>query len=103
IPVNQRAATKTTTLPEGCGLDGRQPVLVRKGESVGYLVYAMHRRKDIYGTDANDFRPERWQDHALKNVGYGYLPSGAGQRARLGQEFAMLEATYTVARMIQRF
>ncbi|KAK4899559.1 hypothetical protein LTR27_003292 [Elasticomyces elasticus] len=102
-PVNQRAASKTTTLPEGGGPDGRSKVLVRKGESVGYLIYAMHRRKDIYGDDSAEFRPERWQNDALKSVGYGYLPFGAGQRACLGQEFAMLETTYTIARMVQRF
>ena len=103
VPVNQRAATRTTTLPEGGGPDGRSRVLVREGESVGFLMYALHRRKDIYGEDAEEFRPERWQGAALKHVGYGYLPFGAGQRACLGQEFAMLETTYTIARLIQRF
>ena len=101
VPVNQRAATRTTTLPEGGGPDGRSRLLVRKGESVGYLVYAMHRRKDIYGQDTKAFSPERWQNDALKNVGYGYLPFGAGPRACLGQEFALLETAYTIARMIQ--
>lgn len=103
VPLNQRAATRTTTLPEGGGEDGKSPVLVGKGESVGYLVYAMHRRKDIYGEDAKAFRPERWENDALKDVGYGYLPFGAGPRACLGQEFAMLEAAYTIARMTQWF
>lgn len=103
VPVNQRAATRTTTLPVGGGDDGQSPVLVRKGESVGYLVYAMHRREDIYGPDAKLFRPERWQDDALKSVGYGYLPFGAGPRACLGQDFALLETAYTIARLIQRF
>ena len=103
VPVNQRAATKTTTLPEGGGPDGKSRVLVRKGESVGFLMYALHRRKDIYGEDAYEFRPERWLGDALKSVGYGYLPFGAGQRACLGQGFATLETTYTIARLIQRF
>lgn len=103
VPVNQRAAAKDAVLPEGGGLDGQSPVLVRQGESVGFLMYALHRRKDIYGEDATLFRPERWQDGALKHVGYGYLPFGAGQRACLGQEFAMLETSYTIARLIQRF
>ena len=103
VPVNQRAATRTTTIPTGGGPDGKSPVMVREGESVGYLMYAMHRREDLYGPDAKKFRPERWQNDALKDIGYGYLPFGAGPRACLGQEFAMLEANYTVARMIQWF
>ena len=103
VPVNQRAATRTTTIPTGGGPDGESPVMVREGESVGYLMYAMHRRENLYGPDAKKFRPERWENDALKDIGYGYLPFGAGPRACLGQEFAMLEATYTIARMIQWF
>jgi cytochrome P450 len=64
VPLNQKAASKTTTLPVGGGADGQSPVLVRKGESVGYSVYAMHRRQDIYGPDACAFRPE----HALVRI-----------------------------------
>lgn len=103
VPVNQRAATRTTTLPEGGGEDGRSPVVVREGESVGYLIYAMHRRKDLYGEDAKHFRPERWEEDRLKDIGYGYLPFGAGPRVCLGQEFALLLIQYTVARLVQWF
>ncbi|KAL4797415.1 n-alkane-inducible cytochrome P450 [Aspergillus venezuelensis] len=103
VPVNSRAATKTTTLPTGGGPSGTSPILVRKGESVGYCVYAMHRRKDIYGDDAEEFRPERWEGDALKNVGWGYLPFNGGPRVCLGQDFALLEAGYTVVRLLQTF
>ncbi|KAM5453829.1 hypothetical protein MaudCBS49596_002452 [Microsporum audouinii] len=103
VPVNSRAATKTTILPTGGGVDGKAPVLVRRGEAVGYCVYAMHRRKDIYGPDANSFRPERWEDDSLKDVGYGYLPFNGGPRICLGQEFALLEVGYTVVRLLQTF
>ncbi|KAF2848360.1 cytochrome P450 [Plenodomus tracheiphilus IPT5] len=55
------------------------PILIQKGEAVGYCVYAMHRRKDIYGKDALEFRPERWKDgKLLRDVGYGYLPFNSG-------------------------
>lgn len=103
VPVNSRAAIRTTTLPVGGGPTGESPILVRKGEAVGYCVYAMHRRKDLYGEDALVFRPERWEDDKLKNIGYGYLPFNGGPRICLGQEFAMLEAGYTIVRMLQRF
>lgn len=104
VPVNSRMALKTTTLPVGGGPDGQSPILIRKGEAVGYSVYAMHRRTDIYGPDAFEFRPERWEDgKLLRDVGYGYLPFNGGPRICLGQDFALLEAGYTVARLIQRF
>jgi cytochrome P450 len=103
VPVNQRAATITTSVPVGGGTDGKSPVLVGKGKSVGYCIYAMHRREDLYGADAGSFRPDRWENDALRGVGHGYLPFGLGPWACLGQAFAMLEASYTVARLIQWF
>lgn len=103
MPVNSRAAVKTTTLPVGGGPSETAPVLVRKGEAVGYCVYAMHRRKDIYGPDADEFRPERWENNALKNVGWGYLPFNGGPRVCLGQDFALLEAEFTIVRLLQTF
>lgn len=48
VPINFRAAVERTTLPTGGGPDGTAPVMVRKGELVGYCVYVMHRGKDIY-------------------------------------------------------
>lgn len=79
-----------TTLPTGGGPDGTSPILVRPGEAVGYCVYAMHRRKDIYGDDALEFRPERWEGDALKNIGWAYLPFNGGPRICLGREFPFL-------------
>jgi cytochrome P450 len=103
VPVNSRTALKTTTLPIGGGPDGKSPVLLRKGEAVGYAVYAMHRRKDLYGDDAHYFRPERWEGDELKNIGWGYLPFNGGPRVCMGQDFAILEAAYTIVRIIQKY
>ncbi|KUI62352.1 Cytochrome P450 52A2 [Cytospora mali] len=79
-------AIRMTTLPVGGGPDGKSPILVRPGEAVGYCVYAMHRRKDLYGDDAEEFRPERWEGDKLKDVGWAYLPFNAGPRLCLGRK-----------------
>ena len=73
----------------GGGPDGLSPILVRKGEHVGYCVYTMHRRKDLYGADAALFRPSRWQPDNpdgpdLRGIGWGYLPFNGGPRICLG-------------------
>ncbi|KAI0544108.1 cytochrome P450 [Xylaria curta] len=104
VPVNSRAAIKPTTLPVGGGPDGKDPVFVAKGQAVGYCVYAMHRREDIYGEDAHKFRPERWEGDELRNIhNYAYLPFNGGPRVCLGMDFAILEASYTVVRLVQAF
>ena len=86
VPVNSRFATKTTVLPVGGGIDGQSPILVRQGEAVGYCVYALHRRRDIYGEDAYEFRPSRWDEERLQKIGWGYLPFNGGPRICPGSE-----------------
>ena len=88
IPVNVRTAMKTTLLPSGGGPDRRSPFLIRRGTGIGYSVYHMHRRKDLYGDDAPSFRPERWEGAELANIGWGYLPFHGGPRICLGSKFS---------------
>ena len=109
VPVNTRTAHKTTFLPTGGGPDRSSPVLIRRGENVAYCIYAMHRRKDLYGDDAEEFRPERWDDKNLPlyrdktTAAWGFLPFNGGPRVCLGQEFGLTEASYAVVRILQRF
>jgi cytochrome P450 len=92
VPINSRTSLYTTTLPVGGGRDGASPVMLKKGQAVGYCVYAMHRRTDIYGADAKQFRPERWDPNntnnevSLQNIGWGYLPFNGGPRVCLGRK-----------------
>ncbi len=87
IPINVRFARKTTWLPRGGGPDGSSSVLVRRGTGVGFPVYYMHRRKDIYGQDAMEFRPERWEGPKLADIGWAYLPFHGGPRLCLGSKY----------------
>ncbi|KAK1768815.1 cytochrome P450 [Phialemonium atrogriseum] len=101
VATNARTANKDTVLPRGGGPDGQQPILVPKGTSVRWSLYSMHRRKDIYGPDAEEFRPERW-DSDLR-VGWEYIPFHGGPRICLGQQFALTQMAYTLYRVFQRF
>ncbi|KAL5360837.1 cytochrome P450 [Aspergillus floccosus] len=100
VPVNSRKAIKDTVLPVGGGPDGKSPVFVPKGTIVGYSVWAMHRREDLYGPDANEFRPERW---ANMRPGWEYLPFNGGPRICVGQQYALTEAGYVTVRLAQQF
>ncbi|GAQ07671.1 cytochrome P450 52A12 [Aspergillus lentulus] len=101
VPANFRVANKDTTLPVGGGPDQKSPVYVRKGTVVTYSVYAMHRRTDFYGPDANEFRPERWEENGRR--GWEYLPFNGGPRICLGQQYALTEASFTIVKLLQRF
>jgi cytochrome P450 len=102
VPRNERKALRNTVLPLGGGKDGLSPVFVPKGTTVAYNVYAMHRRIDIYGPDAEEFRPERWEDPKLRPR-WGFLPFNGGPRICVGQQYALAEVGYVVVRMAQEF
>lgn len=70
---------------------------------MAYNVNAMHRRKDIYGSDALDFRPSRWAPEEGLRPGWAYLPFNGGPRICVGQQFALTEASYTIVRLLQEF
>ncbi|KAI3403001.2 hypothetical protein KGF56_004254 [Candida oxycetoniae] len=101
VPINFRTATRDTTLPIGGGKDGLSPVFVGKGTTVAYSPYVLHRMVKYYGKDAQVFRPERWE--TLKGLGWSYLPFNGGPRICLGQQFAITEASYVIARLCQIF
>ena len=82
VPFNQRHALKDTCIPVGGGPDGTKPVYVKKGVNVDYSVYMIHRRKDLWGEDADEFRPERWDG---RRTGWEYLPFNGGPRICIGQ------------------
>lgn len=100
VPFNRRSATRDTTLPRGGGPDGQSPVYIKKGQSVVYSTHIMHRRKDIWGPDAEEFKPERWLN---RRVGWEYIPFNGGPRICIGQQFALTEAGYVLVRLLQRF
>lgn len=76
VPANTRQATRTTVLPVGGGPDGKSPMLIKKGMKVNYNPFAMHRRKDIWGDDAEVFRPERWdpESGSPRPGAWDYIP-----------------------------
>jgi len=100
-------------------------MFVAKGTIVSYSVWSMHRRKDIFGPDALEFKPERWANpgnttspatspdpstketkfnpNAPLRPGWGYLPFNGGPRICVGQQFALTEASYTMVRLLQTF
>jgi cytochrome P450 len=101
VPLNNRQATATTILPTGGGPSGHSPILVRKGELVVFSQYVNSRVKCIYGQDAHHFRPERWEGEEMRNIGWAYFPFNGGPRQCLGEDFAVMEISVTIVRLLQ--
>ncbi|KAG9093817.1 hypothetical protein FS749_013684 [Ceratobasidium sp. UAMH 11750] len=101
VPFNERTAVRSTVFRSG-----GQKFYVPKGAQVPISVLHMHRRKDLWGPDADDFDPERWLDERMKKYvapnPFIFIPFGAGPRICLGQQFAYNESSYFLVRLLQR-
>lgn len=85
------------------GPDGRSPILVRRGEVVIVSQYVNSRKKNLYGLDADDFRPEWWGTGELSDIGWAYFPFNGGPRTCFGEDFTLMEVSYTVVRLLRTF
>ncbi|KAI1995042.1 hypothetical protein LOZ53_001614 [Ophidiomyces ophidiicola] len=99
VPWNGREAVVTTTLPRGGGPDGKSKVLIKKGTYVIYSTWGLHR-STFYGEDTNEFKPSRWEG---LRPGWNYIPFNGGPRICLGQQYALIEASYVIIRLLQSF
>ncbi|KAK8929521.1 hypothetical protein H634G_03911 [Metarhizium anisopliae BRIP 53293] len=77
------------------------------GVSIGYSAYAMHHDKEIYGDDADAFRPERWfeADEAKLHVmtATNELIFGHGKFQCLGKRVAQVEIGKLVFETFRNF
>ncbi|WQF81919.1 Putative cytochrome P450 [Colletotrichum destructivum] len=104
VPFNSRRALVDTTLPTGGGPDGRSPVYVSAGTEVNFSTHVLHRRRDLWGDDADDFVPERWETkRGAAGAAWHYVPFNGGPRICIGQQLALTEAGYVLVRMLQRY
>lgn len=94
VPAVGRQALEDTVLPFGGGGDEKSPILVEKGRYVFFATYAMHRRKNLYGEDAEIFRPGRWldtEDQKGLRMGWEFLPFSGGPRVCIGRKSLLME------------
>ncbi|KAH7537712.1 hypothetical protein FEM48_Zijuj03G0122100 [Ziziphus jujuba var. spinosa] len=80
-------------------------VVVPKGVCVWTLIPTLHRDPDIWGPDANEFKPERFAEGVSKacKSPQGYIPFGLGARLCLGKNLAMVELKVVVSMIVSRF
>ncbi|KAI9729790.1 MAG: hypothetical protein M1818_008404 [Claussenomyces sp. TS43310] len=98
-----RIALKDTVLPSGGGPKGDAPVLVAKGTIMSSAFYYLHRNQDVYGEDAEHWRPERWENLKLSELTWQFVPFGGGPHVCPGQNLSMNNVSFTLARLVQIF
>ncbi|TLS38663.1 bifunctional cytochrome P450/NADPH--P450 reductase [Pseudalkalibacillus caeni] len=82
-------------------IGGKYPIK-KEEERVMVLIPQLHRDKEAWGEDADEFKPERFAD-AEKVPNHAYKPFGNGQRACIGMQFALHEATLVLGMLLKHF
>ncbi|KIK93853.1 hypothetical protein PAXRUDRAFT_828567 [Paxillus rubicundulus Ve08.2h10] len=102
VPFNVRTSTVPTVWP---GIRGGKPIYIPANTRAAYSVFLMHRRKDLWGPDAEEFDPARFLDERVHKYlipnPFIFAPFNAGPRICLGQQFAYNEVSYFIIRLLQ--
>ncbi|KAF7355671.1 Cytochrome P450 monooxygenase pc-3 [Mycena sanguinolenta] len=86
---------------------GQKPICVPARTKVSFSVLLMHRRKDLWGPDADKYDPDRFLDtderytKYLAPNPYIFLPFNGGPRMCLGSEVGYDQATFFLVKLLQ--
>ncbi|KAK0726559.1 cytochrome P450 [Apiosordaria backusii] len=88
--------------PEGAELDGH---FFPGGTTIAANGWVLHRDKETFGQDADEFRPERWledEERAKKMERYMFQ-FGGGSHLCIGRNLALLEINKVVPRLLRDY
>jgi len=80
-------------------------IRVPEGAIFTIPIATIHRDKEVWGDDAGEFKPERFENGVTRAAKHpnALLSFSSGPRSCIGQNFAMIEAKAVVAMILQRF
>jgi cytochrome P450 / NADPH-cytochrome P450 reductase len=78
--------------------------LLRKNDIALIPVAMLHQDKHVWGENPEQFDPDRFSPESrIRIPPNAYKPFGTGQRACIGRQFALQEATLVLSMILQRF
>ncbi|KAL1639278.1 hypothetical protein SLS58_008120 [Diplodia intermedia] len=89
--------------PQGITVCGR---FIPGGTIVGCNAWVLHRRPEVFGEDAHEYRPERWLEASgdkLREMKATMFQFGGGSRTCLGKNISLLEIYKLVPSFLRRF
>ena len=99
-----RTALRDTILPKkkkgGGGANGTSPIFVTTGTYLVSNLGALHHDKDIWGEDADEFKPSRWEGRITY---WEFVPFYGGPRICPAQQQALVQSAYVLLRLAQEF
>ncbi|KAI7762998.1 hypothetical protein LZL87_011141 [Fusarium oxysporum] len=105
MPLERYVPNTGLTLPDGSFLP--------PGVAVGLNPYIIGRNEDVWGTDADEFRPERWlktadeneeeYERRLRKMNGADLTFGGGSRICIGRHIALIQIYKAVATLVSRY
>ena len=89
-----RSCVKTTKLSDNLTLPAGSGVILPIG--------VLHRRKELWGEDADEFKPQRFEN-GTTGFGGAFVPFSLGPRVCIGQNFAVAEAKVILSMLLFNF
>lgn len=96
VPVILREVTDDFEIEPG--------LVIPKGVHLVLNIYALHRQKDIWGADANEFKPERF---AAENSNgrhiFSFLPFSGGSRICIANKYSNIANKISIVKLLRKF
>ncbi|OIT04289.1 cytochrome p450 714c2 [Nicotiana attenuata] len=80
-------------------------ICIPKGINIWLLATTLHTDPNVWGPDANEFNPDRFENGVAGACThpYLYMPFGYGVRVCVGQNFALLELKILISLLLSHF
>lgn len=79
-------------------------LVIPKGVHLVINIYALHRQIDIWGSDANEFKPERFStDKADGRHIFSFLPFSGGSRICIANKYSNIAIKVTLIKLLTQF